>query len=362
MSKWRRFLITVVIIGGSSMHPAIAAPALALSKVEAERLAALPVSCIQTQYPNKLQQVLSDESELLPPQRLHPAFYGCFDWHSSVHGHWTLITLLQRYPDLKGASQVKTMLAQNLSAANIKAELAYFKDEGNKSFERTYGWAWLLKLDQALQEWDDPMAATLAANLRPLSAHLRNAYMDFLPKLVYPIRVGEHTNTAFALIFALDWAEAKADHEFVDAIKVHAQRFYSDDKACPLSWEPSGFDFLSPCLEEARLMSRVLPGKVYDLWLQAFLPGMAQGLMLQPGEIRDRSDGKLVHLDGLNFSRAWNLYGLAGITQQMRLRDLADQHLRHSLPNIVDEHYSGTHWLASFALYAILMREQLNDN
>jgi hypothetical protein len=337
---------------------ALPSSALTLSKAEAERLAALPLHCIQTQYPNKLQQVLSDAGELLPPKTLHPAFYGCFDWHSSVHGHWTLIKLLQRYPDLKDAKKARTMLAQNMSAANIQAELAYFKDEGNKSFERTYGWAWLLKLDQALQEWNDPLAKQLAANLAPLTQYLREAYLSFLPKLVYPIRVGEHSNTAFGLAFALDWAEATADHAFAEAIHDHAKRFYSDDKACPLAWEPSGFDFLSPCLEEARLMSRVLAGKVYDLWLADFLPGLGDTLTLTPGEIRDRSDGKLVHLDGLNFSRAWNLYGLAHISNNQRLRQLADEHLSYSLPNIVDEHYSGTHWLASFALYALLMREQ----
>lgn len=352
-------VLFVLLACFAAVPPALAKPELRLTLAQAQRLAALPMSCIETQYPNKLQQVLRDDADLLSPQALHPAFYGCFDWHSSVHGHWTLVALLSQFPNLDGADKAKAMLANSLSAQNINAELAYFKAKGNTSFERTYGWAWLLKLSQALLAWDDPLAKQLSNNLKPLTSHLRDAYFDFLPKLSYPIRVGEHSNTAFGLAFAYDYAKATKDQEFINLVTTHAQRFYADDRDCPIQWEPSGFDFLSPCLEEVSLMRKVLKPVAFDQWLAGFLPQLLDSsFVLQPGEIRDRSDGKLVHLDGLNFSRAWTLYSLAkGRENTTHLVQLADRHVEYSLGNIVDEHYSGTHWLGSFALYALQAKQ-----
>ncbi|WP_020569291.1 DUF2891 domain-containing protein [Neolewinella persica] len=341
----------------SATNPsAMTYPTPELTLAQADRLADLPLACIQHEYPNKLGQTIGSKEDLGEPSTLHPAFYGCFDWHSAVHGHWSLVALLRKFPNLKRAEQARKMLQTNLSADNINAEVAYFNGTHNKSYERTYGWAWILKLDEELLRWEDPIAKELRANLRPLSELIVARYLDFLPRLNYAIRTGEHPNTAFGLTFAYDYAEATDDATFLAEIDRTARRFYLNDQDCPISWEPGGYDFLSPCLEEIDIMRRILPANDFHPWLTDFLPAITKSDYTLPvGEVSDRSDGKLVHLDGLNFSRAWVLYGLAQQypSQYGHLKNLANQHTNYSLPNLVGDSYEGGHWLGSFAIYAL---------
>ena len=248
-----------------------------------------------------------------------------------------------------------TRLLENISKEHIETEVAYFKRRGNSSYERTYGWAWVLKLAQELHTWNDPLARDLEHNLKPLTLLIAEAYVNFLPKLNYPIRVGEHTNTAFGLSLAWDYAVTLKDADLKNKIKTSFMRFYTEDQGCPLSWEPSGFDFLSPCLEEANLARKIYAPNAFKIWLDRFLPQLSDAnFTLKPAQVSDRTDGKLVHLDGLNFSRAWCLYGIAeAIPEYEHLKIVADEHLNYSLPNLVDDNYSGTHWLGTFALYAL---------
>jgi len=326
-----------------------------LGDQEAIRLAQLPLKCIQQEFPNKLNQSLEDQSEIGAPQMLHPAFYGCYDWHSSVHGHWMLVKLIKTFPNIGIADEIKKKLLQNINKKNIQGELAYFKRKSSKGFERTYGWAWLLKLSEELLLWDDPIADSLTQNLLPLTNFIINEYIEFLPKLKYPIRVGEHTNTAFGLTFAWDYAKITNNQGLLTMIENRARDFYLTDSRCPISWEPSGYDFLSPCFEEIDIMRRVLSKDEFIPWLASFMPSLSQkDFELKPGQIIDRTDGNLVHLDGLNFSRAWCLLGIANKFPEYRhLKKTAYEHIQYSLPNIVDGDYSGEHWLASFAVYAL---------
>jgi hypothetical protein len=326
-----------------------------LNLMQANRLASLPFGCIQTEYPNKLGQTLHDSTHLKNPKTLHPAFYGCFDWHSSVHGHWSLVSLLRQFPGVNEADAIRDKLIDNLSKDNIEGELAYFNMKGNSTYERTYGWAWLLKLAEELQTWDDPMAKELSVNLQPLVEVIVKGYIDFLPKLNYPIRVGEHSNTAFGMSLAWDYAQTTNHAELKKVIENSVIRFYMNDIECPLNWEPSGFDFLSPCLQEADIVRKVMPQEDFKKWFKSFLPQMANtSFKIEPGKVSDRTDGKLVHIDGLNFSRAWCLYGIAEtLPEYSHLRQIADDHITYSLPSIVDGNYEGTHWLGTFALYAL---------
>ena len=325
---------------------------------EANRLSKLPLKCMQHEYPNKLNQTLKDSTYLAGPKELHPAFYGCFDWHSSVHGHWMLVRLLKAFPNIEDRELILKKLIQNISEKNIYAELEYFNLSTEKSFERTYGWAWLLKLAEELHTWDNPMAKELEDNLQPLTDFIIQKYIDFLPKLVYPIRVGEHSNTAFGLTFAWDYANTTGHKELKELIEQRARDFYYDDAGCPLSWEPSGYDFLSPCFEEMDIMRRVLSPVEFKIWLDEFLPELSEPeFTLAPAMVTDRTDGKLVHLDGLNFSRAWCLYGLANeYSEYDHVKAVANQHIQHSIGSIVDGAYEGEHWLASFALYALVSK------
>jgi hypothetical protein len=326
-----------------------------LNLKEANRLAQLPLHCMDTEYPNKLNQTIGGASDLKSPKELHPAFYGCFDWHSSVHGHWSLVSLLKQFPDLENKDEMQQKLIQNISKENIKQELLYFEGQHNKSFERTYGWAWLLKFAEELHTWRNPLARELEANLQPLTDVIVAKYLEFLPKLNYPIRAGEHPNTAFGLSFAYDYAVAVNHSELKTLIENRAKDFYANDKACPLAWEPSGFDFLSPCLEEAALMKRVLSNDEFKLWFQNFLPQLKEKTFeLAVGEVSDRTDGKLVHLDGVNFSRAWSLNYIAkDLPEYTHLKNIANRHINYSLPSIVGDSYEGGHWLGSFAIYAL---------
>jgi len=331
-----------------------------LTLEQAEYLVQLPLKCMQQEFPNKLGQVVGSVEDLQSPKDLHPAFYGCFDWHSSVHGHWMLVELLKRFPEMKNAKAVRKKLLENISAENILDEIKYFEGKHNNSYERTYGWAWLLKLAESLHTWEDDDGKKMASHLKPLTNLIRNKYIDFLPKLYYPIRVGEHTNTGFGISFAWDYASTVGDQELLNLINMRAKDWFLKDENCPLSWEPSGYDFLSPCLEEADIMSRVLEKKEFDQWLRQFLPQLYDpNFKLATGQVSDRTDGKLVHLDGVNFSRAWVLYGLAnkGFGHKTNIENIANQHVDFSIRNVVDGDYAGEHWLASFALYALICSE-----
>jgi len=330
--------------------PVIKPYSIKLDLAEATRLAELPLGCIQTPLPYKSGLTIEKPEDLAMPIEHHPAFYGCFDWHSAVHGHWSLVYLLKQFPNLRDKEKAFKMIDYNLSKENIEKELAYFSLNGSaKSFERTYGWAWLLKLQEELHTWDNPMAKKWHANLAPLVKYISEAYINYLPKLVYPIRVGTHSNTAFGLSFAYDYAVLVGDVNLKKAIEESAIRFYGSDADCPISWEPSGYDFLSPCLQELDIMRKILSVEKFNKWSKVFLPELyKQQLTLEPGKVLDRSDGHLVHLDGVNFSRAWCLYPIKNNNAQ----NIANEHLAFSLSKIKDGDYAGQHWLASFALYA----------
>jgi hypothetical protein len=330
---------------------------LILDEAQAVRLAKLPMKCMDQEYPNKMGQVLGNDSNLVNPKTLHPAFYGCFDWHSSVHGHWMLVRLMKRFPKME-QTEVRTMLANHLTKENIEAELASFKAKHNTSFERTYGWAWLLKLHAELLTHDDTLSQRLAQNLNPLANHIVDQFKTFLPKLTYPLRSGEHVNTAFALSIVYDYALATKDRKLIQLIVKRSKFFFEKDEDANMAYEPSGFDFLSPILEEVHLMSKVLDKHDFSVWLTRFMPSLYnKNTRIEPCEVKDRTDGKLVHLDGLNLSRAWCLYAIARKNSKLgHLRLMADSHLQKSLPSIVDGNYMGEHWLASFALYALLER------
>jgi len=322
-------------------------------------LASLPVKCINQEYPNKTGHVSkSDSDQLLSPKQLHPAFYGCFDWHSCVHGHWMLVYLLKRFPGLPEQAAIRNTLNQTLTPSNIATEVIYFNGELAKSFERTYGWAWVLKLDQELASWDDADARRWHAALQPLTAKVVSLWMAFLPKQTYPNRTGVHPNTAFGMVFALDYARSAKNAPFEAALVQSARRIYAGDKNAPSSWEPDGSDFLSPSLEEADLMRRVLAKKDFMPWFNAFISRADLVHLAKLPVVSDRTDLQIVHLDGLCFSRSWCMNGLAallpaGDARKALLLKAARAHLAASLPNVVSGNYGGEHWLASFAVLAL---------
>ncbi|WP_319227957.1 DUF2891 domain-containing protein [Draconibacterium orientale] len=342
------FLFTTCLLSAQSSK-------LSFDEKKAEYLYHFAYECIDQEYPNKTGHVLGDDSYLQPPRVMHPAFYGCFDWHSSVHGHWTLVKILTEFPDFKYRDEIIKKLKKNITEANILQEVAYFDDKHNTTYERTYGWAWLLKLDEALREWNDPVALELQANLSPLVDLLSDKFGEFLDKLIYPIRIGEHSNIAFGMSFAYDWAK-KYDTALAIQIERKAKEYYASDCDCPLTWEPGGFDFLSPCLQEASIMLKLLPKKEFKEWLKKFLPKFEKQheKFLEIATVTDRSDGKLAHLDGLNFSRAWCLYEMGYALNNQRLIDFADAHFNYSYKKMDSGEYAGAHWLASFATYALV--------
>ena len=345
----------------------IASPAAAsqTDSVLVSRFAHLALDCIHREYPNKITHVLNSDEDVLPPRELTPAFYGCFDWHSSVHGHWLLARLARFYPDADAAGRARAALARSLTPANIVAEVRYFQTPGRAGFERPYGVAWLLQLAAELREWDDPDARQWQAALAPLETVAALQIKEWLPKLTHPIRVGEHSQTAFAFGLIFDWAHIAGDTEMVELLDTRIADFYTKDRDCPLHYEPSGHDFLSPCVAEADLMRRVSGGEVFANWLRGLLPRIPEdgdpSGWLEPAVVSDASDGKLVHLDGLNLSRAWMLEGIAEALpgedpRRAALRAAARQHSEAGLVAVAGEHYEGGHWLGSFAMYLVTER------
>lgn len=330
--------------------------AISLHENQAKQIFELPIHCLEIEYPNKLGQVLGSENDLKSPKALRPIFYGCFDWHSSVHGYWSIVELMQKFPTLDADGKVRALLNRHITPENVAVELAFFNDVNNKSFERTYGWAWLFKLQESLAKWNDEDALRWKTNLQPLVDLLVQRYKEYLPKLVYPIRAGQHDNSAFGLSLSLDYARSVGDKEFENAIIEHGKRLFGSDINCDLAFEPSGYDFLSPCLEEAYLMSKLLEQRDYKAWLRKFMPNIFKtDFKLEPAIVKDRSDGKLVHLDGLNYSRAACIYGISNkVPELSHLRSIANNHIQFSLPNLsARDDYMGSHWLGTFALYAL---------
>ncbi len=317
-----------------------------LDSVTAERFAKLALACVHREYPTKIAHSLSSDKDVRAPRDLTPAFYGCFDWHSSVHGHWMLARLARTFPDAAFTKQAKEALAISLTPENIRREAEYLSAQGREAFERPYGLAWVLQLAAELRCQTD---------LSPLERVARMRTVTWLPKLTRPVRTGEHNNTAFGIGLMLDYARVVGDKEFESLLSRRALDFYRNDRACPIAYEPSGEDFLSPCLAEADVMRRVLPKAEFAAWFADFFPN---GFPLKPGIVTDPTDGKLAHLDGLNLSRAWMLRNVASSLPQnsavvTALRASAHEHQEDGLRSVTGEHYEGGHWLGTFAVYLL---------
>src|SRR6476659_1345196 len=334
----------------------------------AERFAKLALACVHKEYPNKISHVLNSDADVAPPRKLTPSFCGCYDWHSSVHGHWLLVRLVRTFPDAPFAAAARDALKKSLTAENLKEEANYLRGKGRVSFERPYGLSWLLQLCAELREWDDPQAREMSANLRPLEEEAVERLKTWLPKLSHPVRIGEHDQTAFGLGLMLDYARTSGNEEFAKLVNDSAKKFFLTDKNCPLNYEPSGEDFLSPCLGEADAMRRVLPQKEFASWLKQFMPQIPVGReesenadWLRVAISPDRSDPKLAHLDGLNLSRAWMLEGILSALPEKDPRRpalvaTAEAHRRAGLAAVTGAHYEGGHWLGSFAVYLVTQR------
>jgi hypothetical protein len=323
----------------------------------AGRFMRIALGHVGREYPNKLDHVLEGDADAKGPRTLHPIFYGSFDWHSCVHGYWLLACLLRRFPGLPEAEQVRALFAESFTEANVAAEVAYLARPSSRGFERPYGWAWLLKLQAELLGHDD---ATWSARLQPLADAFAQRFRAFLPKAHYPIRTGVHSSTAFAFALAQDYALAAKDVGLSDLLRAKARSWYLADRAAQ-AWEPSGDDFLSATLMEAECMRRLLPRGEFQPWLDAFLPNAAEGRpesLFVPAVVTDRSDGKIAHLDGFNFSRAWCWREIARVLPSGNpLTEVAEGAARNlvaaSLPHVAGD-YMGEHWLASFALLALI--------
>lgn len=331
-----------------------------LDPATADRFAKLALACVDREYPNKPEQVLEGPADVKATRDFHPAFYGCYDWHSSVHGHWMLARLLRVAPGLASADQARASLEGHFSNDAIEAEVRYLEKPSSRTFERPYGWAWTLRLVAELEASQDPQERAWRSRIKPLENAIVGRFQDYLPKLTLPVRSGVHPDTAFALAQALDYARATGRKDFEKIVISRASFYYGQDRACPLAYEPSGEDFLSPCLAEADLMRRVLPPKDFGKWLHRFLPQLSarKSLPLTPATVTDPTDPKLVHLDGLNLSRAWMLRGIAeGLpssdARRAALLKAAAMHEVAGLARVTSGDYAGEHWLASFAVYLL---------
>jgi hypothetical protein len=354
-------LVSLLVLLAMPMPTIAGDPPAALTRERASAFARLALKGMNKEYPNKPEHVMAGPTDVKAPKVLHPAFFGCYDWHSSVHGHWMLVRLLRLFPELPEASEIRAVLREHLTAENLKVEADYFARPDGKPFERPYGWAWLLKLAEELVGWDDPDAKAWSKNLRPLADIIAARYVDFFPKQTYPIRTGVHPNTAFGLSFAHDYARAVGDARLKELVEERAKAYFGNDADVPAGWEPGGSDFFSPSLLEADLMRRVLPQAEFRVWFDRFLPGVARGTpkaLLHPATVTDRKDPQLVHLDGLNLSRAWCMRSVsaalpAGDPARTALAESAARHAEAGLEHVASGDYAGEHWLASFAVYLL---------
>ncbi len=327
------------------------------------QLSRMPLHCIPTEFPNKTSH-LSDgvaDARLLPHE-LHPVFYGCLDWHSSVHGHWMLIRLLKQFPQLPNRDSIISALSESFQLPKMQKEAEYFgKYTASQNYERTYGWAWLLKLDEELLTWNDPIAKQWHEALQPLTQKIETLWKAYLPKQTYPNRTGVHGNTAFGLCFAIDWARATKDIKFEQLITQKAKDFYWNNKKIPAYLEPDGADFFSPSLLAADLMQRILPQAAFVKWLNSYYTLEGINRICQLPVVSDRNDYQTVHLDGLSFSRAWCMNSIsaklpANHPYKNKFKATADKFMKESLPQIFNGGYGGEHWLASFAVYALSVK------
>jgi hypothetical protein len=326
---------------------------------QASHFARMSLAGLDREYPNKPNELLTGPADLKTPRELHPAFWGHFDWHSSVHAHWMLLRMLRLHPELPEAAEIRTRIGAHLTKEHLLAETAYFEPRHNQSFERMYGWAWLLRLAQELRGFDDPDARAWAANLRPLEERIVALTEGYLPRLTYPVRSGIHPDTAWALAQMIDYARATGNTAFEELLLQRAKDYYGKDADYPTTFEPSGQDFFSPGLNVADLMRRVLKPKAYSSWLNRFAPGLRRarlGAWATPAVVSDLEDPQIVHLVGLNLSRASAMQGIASALdpRDRRRRNLEQAMQAHGavgLPLVSSGHYEGEHWLASFAVY-----------
>lgn len=358
------FLIAAAFVAQTATAPT---PPPQLDAQAAGRFAKLALACVQLEYPNKIAHVLNSAADAKTPHELTPAFYGCMDWHSAVHGHWLLARLARTFPTAPFTADAIAALNANITPEHIAGEVRYITATGRETFERPYGLAWLLQLAQELREWNSPEAQKLSATLAPLEQAVVGRISTWLPKLAYPIREGEHAQTAFSFGLILDWARSTHNTAIEKMLVSKIKEFHVKDRACPLAYEPSGQDFLSPCIAEADVMRRVIGPAEFSEWLAGFLPQIPktakapQTAWLPIGVVTDKSDGKLAHLDGLNLSRAWMLEGIASVLpdadpRKKALLATAKTHADSGLASVTGEHYEGGHWLGSFATYLVTKR------
>ncbi len=332
-----------------------------LTEERALKLARLSLDCVDRQYPSKQAYVMDGDETVKPPKDLIPAFYGCFDWHSAVHGHWALVRVLKKFPRMSEVASIRATLSAHLSLDNLQKELGFFQAERNAGFERPYGWGWFLRL--VAEVWDSriPEAQKWKENLKPLAEHLSKQSISYFNRLSFPVREGTHQNTAFAMLHMLDYARKVGDPDLAQTIEKRARDFFLADRNCPIDYEPSGEDFISPCLIEADLMRRLLPGEEFLDWLDRFLPPPSRERFeswLMPAKVRDLEDGKLVHLVGLSLQRAWSLIGVAsglpdGDARKEVFEKIAGLHRDDAFGLMSRSGYEGQHWLASFAIYLL---------
>ncbi len=334
-------------------------PGEKLSDAQVTMFADLALKNIDTEYPNKPSNVMAGPESVRSPQELHPAFFGCFDWHSSVHGHWMLVRLLREYPACSAGPRIRARLNDHLTVQKLNAETEYFRQKHNKSFERMYGWAWFLRLAAELHEWDDADGRRWRNAVRPLEQLLVQRTLDYLPLLTFPIRTGVHPDTGFALGQALDYARIVGNESMEQLIVQRCRDYYTRDTRYPFRYEPSGQDFFSSGLNEADLMRRVMTAEEFRTWLHKFLDTATESEnFVRPVDVSDVTDGKIVHLAGLNLSRAWCLQGIAAALpdqdpRQAGLRRSAASHAEKGIGYVFSGHYEGEHWLATFAIYTL---------
>ena len=349
MNKILFFFLSFTTLYGQELTPEIAL-----------RLSKLPLHCINQEFPNKTSHLSDKETDAkLLPHELHPVFYGCLDWHSSVHGHWMLVKLLKQFPNIHNKEEIIKVLDNSFQKDKMILESEYFgKYTASKGYERTYGWAWLLKLDEELGSWDSVLGRKWQEALQPLTTKIVILWKEYLPKQTYPNRTGVHPNTAFGLCFAYDWAKSKKDTEFLNLIIQKSKDFYLTNTNIPAYLEPDGSDFFSPSLQVADLMTRILDDKEYKIWFKKYYTTMGIERICTAPTVSDRNDYQIVHLDGLSFSRAWNMKNIVNKlpnNNPIRLKFLksSNEFIKKSLNVVFDGGYGGEHWLASFAIFAL---------
>ncbi len=352
----RRIVSALVILG---MIHGVNAEVAKLDAESAGRFARLALAGLDREYPVKPADILASAQDLRPQREVHPAFFGSFDWHSSVHGHWLLVRLLRLHPDMPNAAEARRALDAHFAKDALATEAAYFGKKENRSFERMYGWAWALRLAAELRQWDDPDARRWAGNFAPLEQQLIELLKAYLPRLTYPVRTGVHPDTAFALGQVIDYARSVRNPELEKLAAQRAKDYFARDREYPTTYEPSGEDFISPGLNVADLMRRVLGREEFGEWLDAFLPGLRKGDLggwTKAAEVSDLSDARIVHLVGLNLNRAWTIQGILSALasddpRRLALERAQEIHAKAGLAQVFSGHYEGEHWLATFAVY-----------